>query len=336
MNPRRSKWLVLVAHLGLGAVVTATDLPNGIDDLAALESKVATVAARAMPATVALVTGSSTANPNGSGSGVVVSSDGLVLTAAHVIQGTADVRVVFPNGRETGGQVLGANYSKDIAMVRILEKGDWPHVELGESMPLKAADFLVALGHTSGFDASRPPPLRFGRVVSKGPGNYFTTDCTLIPGDSGGPILDLDGRLVGINSSIGRSLKVNNHAGIDGFRNEWDRLLLGDQWGRLELNPLANLEMPVLGIEMGRPVRGIDGVIVRSVLPWSPAGQAGIRRGDVIRSIDGDRVTKAAELLQLLAKRQPEQEVTIGLLRDDREIEVKATLKSRNEVFDPS
>jgi len=335
MKTQRSAWLA-AGFTCLSALAAAASPLRTVGDLVALESKVASVAARAMPATVALITGGSTASPEGSGSGVVVSADGLVLTAAHVIQGSARVRVVFPNGRETDGQILGANYSKDIAMVRITEQGDWPHVTLGESGGLEAAEFLVALGHTAGFDATRTPPLRFGRVVSKGPGNFFTTDCTLIPGDSGGPILDLDGRLVGINSSIGRSLKVNNHAGIDGFRNEWERLLAGDQWGKLELNPLANPEMPVLGIEMGRPLRGIDGVIVRAVLPWSPAGLAGIRRGDVICGIDGDPVAKAADLLQLLAKRQPEQQVKVALLRDERKFDVEVTLKSRNEVFDPS
>ena len=192
-----------------------------LQDLINLESKVMDVAEKTMPATVALVS-----NRNGSsGSGVIVSEKGLILTAAHVIQGMKEVDVYFPNGKKWLGKVLGANYSKDIGMVQIVEPGPWPHVELGESKPLVAGDWVVALGNSAGFDPARTPPVRFGRVMSDGPGNYFTTDSTLIGGDSGGPLFDLEGKLVGINSSIGESWKNNNHAGVDGFKQDWDRLL---------------------------------------------------------------------------------------------------------------
>lgn len=302
---------------------------RGLQDLEQLEAKVAAVSRNVLPATVALLSDRTGA----SGSGVIVSADGLVLTAAHVIQGAETVMVVFPDGKQVQGQVLGANYSKDSAMVKITDKGKWPFVDLGASKPLDAGDWVIALGHSAGFDAARTPPVRFGRVISKGPGNFLTTDCTLIGGDSGGPLFDLDGRLIAIHSSIGKSLTNNNHAGIDGFREDWNRMLSGETWGSLSLNPFANPEMPVLGIGMAM-MRGMRGVIVESVVQGSPAAAAGVRTGDVIRSIDDSEVRDGGELLQILAKRQAGDQVKLGVQRDRRSLEMQVTLKRRSELFE--
>ena len=241
--------------------VAAREPAANIKDLVKLESKVETVSSKVMPATVALLSD----RTGSSGSGVITTEDGLILTAAHVVQGAEQLLVVFPDGKQVQGKVLGANYSNDIAMVKIIDAGKWPHVEMGKSRPLKAGDWVVALGHSAGFDAARPPPIRFGRVISDGPGNFLTTDCTLIGGDSGGPLFDLDGKIVGIHSSIGRSWSNNNHAGVDGFRDDWERLLNGEAWGELSMNPFANPEMPVLGIGMAM-MRGVRGVVVENVV----------------------------------------------------------------------
>ena len=125
-------------------------------DLEKLEAKVAAVSRDVLPATVALLSDRTGA----SGSGVIVAEDGLVLTAAHVIQGAESVMVVFPDGKQVQGKVLGANYSKDIAMVKIQDEGKWPFIGLGASKPLAAGDWVVALGHSAGFDAARTPPVQ--------------------------------------------------------------------------------------------------------------------------------------------------------------------------------
>lgn len=298
-------------------------------DLVKLESKVESVSEKVLPATVALLSN----NTGSSGSGVITRADGLILTAAHVVQGADELLVVFPDGKQVKGKVLGANYSKDIAMVKISEPGPWPYVEMGASKPLEAGDWVIALGHSAGFDPNRTPPVRFGRVISKGPGNFLTSDCTLIGGDSGGPLFDLDGKIVGIHSSIGKSVSNNNHAGIDGFRDDWERMYAGESWGELSMNPFANPEMPVIGIGMGY-IRGVKGVIVESVVPGSPAAAGGVRVGDVIRSLDGSDIREGGELLQVLAKRQPGDRVKLGILRDQDTHEVSVTLKRRNELFE--
>lgn len=318
--------LVFTLVLGLAApgmfsgTADAREPSRNLEDLMNLERKVAEVSRKAMPATVALVSDELGA----SGSGVIVNADGLILTAAHVIQGAKEIIVRFPNGRQTEGKVLGANYSKDIGMVQITEKGPWPYMEQGASRPLEAGDWVVAMGHAAGYDPGRTPPVRFGRVMSKGPGNFLTTDCKLIGGDSGGPLYDLEGRVVGINSSIGYSLSNNNHAGIDGFKADWDRLLAGDVWGKLQMDPLMNLERPVLGIEMGQS-RG-KGVPVESVEADSPADKAGMRRFDVITGIDGTKIRNGGDLQETLVKRQAGDKVKIEVLRDDRTLRLEATL----------
>ena len=320
---------LLILALAVTLPVSGREPARTLQDLGKLEAKVESVSQSVLPATVALLSD----RTGSSGSGVITSEDGLILTAAHVVQGANQLLVVFPDGKQVQGTVLGANYSKDIAMVRIKDEGKWPHVTLGASKPLEAGDWVIALGHSAGFDPARTPPVRFGRVISKGPGNFLTTDCTLIGGDSGGPLFDLDGKLIGIHSSIGKTLSNNNHAGIDGFRDDWDRLLAGDTWGTLSLNPFANPEMPVLGIGMDMR-RGLKGVIVESVVPGSPAAAAGVRVGDLIRRLDGTAVDDGGQLLQLLAKRQAGDKVKLEVLRDDEALDITVTLMRRNEIFE--
>ncbi len=311
------------------ATLQAREPAASVADLRKLETKVAAVAAKAMPATVALVS----EKTGSSGSGVIVSADGLILTASHVVQGMKEVDVYFPDGKKWLGKVLGANYSKDIGMVKMTDPGPWPFVEIGESKPLEAGDWVVAMGHSAGFDPARTPPVRFGRVMSDGPGNFFTTDCTLIGGDSGGPLFGIDGKLVGINSSIGVSWKNNNHAGVDGFREDWDRLLKGQTWGTLQMNPLANPETPVLGIGMGMMRSSDVGVPIYKVEPNSPAAAAGVRIGDVIRSVDGEKVREGADLQQVLVKREVGDKVKLGILRGEESLEIDVELVKREELY---
>ena len=329
MKVNRSFLLASVCLISGTAQVTAREPIQDLKDLTNLESKIEAVSQKAMPATVALISSMT----GSSGSGVITTADGLILTAAHVVQGADEIEVVFADGKQVNAKVLGANYSKDIAMVQIDGKGPWPCAAMGASKPLDAGDWVVALGHSAGFDAARTPPVRFGRVVSKGPGNFLTTDCTLIGGDSGGPLFDLDGKIVGINSSIGVSLTNNNHAGIDGFKEDWDRIKTGEAWGRLSMNPFANPEMPMLGIEFGM-VRGQKGVPVQALIRKSPAAAAGIRVGDLIQTLDDAEILDANKLLQVLAKRQPGDRVKLGIQRDRELLELDVKLVSSETLLE--
>ncbi|MGB6221889.1 S1C family serine protease [Haloferula sp.] len=318
----------IAAAVILAAPLEAREPLRSLDDLLKIEQKTEALAKNVMPATVALIS----AGTGASGSGVITTEDGLILTAAHVTDGAEEVEVVFPGGKQTKATVLGSNFSKDIGMAQIQDEGPWPFVELGESKPLEAGDWVVAMGHSEGYDPARTPPLRFGRVVSDGPGYFLTTDCTLIGGDSGGPLFDLDGKLVGINSSIGQGLDNNNHAGIDGFREDWKRLLAGESWGELQLNPFANPERPVIGIMMGQELRD-GGVPVEQVTPGSPAAKAGVLAGDIIRSVQGERVGGGRSLVLMLAKLTAGDTVKVGLQRGRNMVDVEMELVRREQLF---
>jgi len=213
------------AQTGLPAAV------KSIEDLKKIEQRVKKVVAKARKSTVGLTSLRSGA----SGSGVVVSSR------------NEEMNVIFPDGKAYVAKVLGANRTKDVAMLQLVGDQKWPFVELGDSSALEVGDHVIALGHAGGYDTRRPAPVRFGRLLKKNTKGFIMTDTTLIGGDSGGPLFDMDGKLVGINSSIGNSWQANNHAGVTALVKDWDRLLEGDTWGQLNQNPLADPDSPVMG-----------------------------------------------------------------------------------------
>ena len=303
------------AGIGLafsGGLLLAREPVRDLAALAKLESKVEAVSSKVMPATVALLS----EKTGSSGSGVITTADGLVLTAAHVVQGAEELTVVFPDGEQVAGKVLGANYSKDIAMVQISAKGPWPFAEMGASKPLEAGDWVVALGHSAGFDAARTPPVRFGRVVSKGPGNFLTTDCTLIGGDSGGPLFDLTGKLIGIHSRVGMRTQENMHVPVREFVKNWEGMLKSEFIGEGPFAKKPEKGKGFLGI--GTAPRAEGGLKIDKVGRESPAEKAGLKEGDVILKLDGVELTTKEQFQDLLKEKAPEDRVALELLRDGK------------------
>ena len=252
---RMTSFYYLVVGGLMSLFLGGMSLAGNVSSMADLQKHVHQVASRVTAATVALVS-----DGGETGSGVIVTPQGLILTAAHVVGGDEIMRVVFADGRVVKGRVLGANFTRDAAMVQIMDGGNYPHVELGESDGLHVGDFVVALGHSKGFDPERRAPIRMGRLCTDGKQRFLISECTLIGGDSGGPLFDLSGKLVGIHSSIGPMLKINNHVPVSVFRRDWDKLLSGRHWGQLGLHPMADPESPVLGFAM-MDVLGVDGVV---------------------------------------------------------------------------
>lgn len=280
-----------------------------LDQLKTMEIQTKEVINKDSPATVALYS-----QTGDTGSGVIVSKDGLILTAAHVVEGADRMRVIFSDGSEADARVLGANYSRDAAMVKIEGKGPWPYVELGDSDSLKAGDFVVALGHAKGFDPTRRAPVRFGRLHTDGKQRFMISECTLIGGDSGGPLFDLNGRLVGIHSSIGPLLRINNHVPVSVFKADWERLLHSEHWGQLGINPMADPEMPAMGCTFGQ-VFGVEGAVVADVVVGSPADQAGLQAGDVITSMGGRVLENPRDLFRELGRFRPGEKVELIVYR---------------------
>ena len=292
--------------LQLAFVAWSAEQEITVQTLKTHESEVLQLVKSVMPATVCV----RSARGGGSGSGVIVSKDGLILTAAHVTAAAGDnLKVIFPDGREVNAKSLGADRSRDAGMAQITDRGDYPFAEVGQSKSLQENELCVSLGHAGGFDRQRTPPVRLGRVLDNG--RWVVTDCTLIGGDSGGPLFDLKGRVIGIHSNIGSSLSQNNHVPIDVFHDGWDRLKSGDRWG----GRTQDLNRAVLGINLeGTQIDG-GGVRVRSVLPKSPADQAGVKAGDIVKNIDGKAISSRSELIEIVGEKGVGAVLTLGIVR---------------------
>jgi serine protease Do len=196
--------VLLAAVIGAAPVRTQSDARRAHDSFQAIQRQIDSVENRLVKATVALQLGGV------SGSGVIISPDGYVLTAAHVIAGRHPrrCRVTLSDGRMLAGTVLGSNTEEDFGMVKIDEPKDLTTAPLGDSATLRPGEWVLATGHPLGLQPGRPPVLRLGRVLtgprraSSRPSRRILTDAPLISGDSGGPLFDLNGRVVGIHSMI--------------------------------------------------------------------------------------------------------------------------------------
>lgn len=240
----------------------------------------------------------------GAGSGVVVSAEGIVLTASHVVdtngRPSSNLRVIFPDGKRYRAKVLGMNRTADAAMLQIVEKPrdgkPFPFVKLGESSKLNQGQWCFAIGHPGGFNEARPAPVRFGRVLSVGD-RTVVSDCAIVLGDSGGPLFDMQGHVIGIHSMITEVIVENRHVAIDVFRRDGDRMENGEAWGRLEARDNDIEETDFFGVVLRW--RNFTPEVAH-VLANSPAEAAGIRPGDILTRIAGQRFADSLGMSTLL------------------------------------
>lgn len=296
-------------------------LVGSLKDLRKLSKQLVAISQSSAEATVSLVS----QRGGGAGSGVIVSSEGLILTAAHVVAALSDdVIVIFPDGSRKEAKKLGGDYDRDAAMVQITEEGDYPHAKVGKSRDLLRNEWCVALGHPGGFDVVRTPPVRLGRVLSNG--QFITTDCAVVGGDSGGPLFDVNGKVIGIHSNIGATLTENRHVPIAVFVEKWETLKSGENTGRrFAGEQRVNPNRPVLGVNLADPGEG-GGVHLESVMPESPAERAGLQAGDLVLKINGDVVNNARELIRAVGEFKVGDELSITYKREDKEDKVKVKL----------
>ncbi len=294
--------------------------PNSIAELKAMEQHIKNLIPRLSKAVVAVEVG------NASGSGVVISEDGLVLTAGHVA-GEADrhVRFTFPDGRKASGKTLGAQTDSDTGLdtglMRISGTGPWPHVPVGELDQVQIGDWVLALGHPGGFDLGRSLVVRLGRIIGLAPN--LQTDCTISPGDSGGPLFDMHGRVIGIHTSISTSLAENFHVPITEYAETWDQLVKADTWSEDKPPP----RMFVGAETTDEP----DGCRVTEVEKNSPASKAGIKVGDVILKVEERDIKTAASFRRWITESKPGETLDLEIKRGQRVL----TLPLRPERVPP-
>ena len=196
--------------------------PASLADLRMMERHVKDLAARTTGTVVAIEFGSTT------GSGVVVSPDGLVLTAGHVVgRGNRPVSFRFPDGKTVRGKTLGLDSASDTGVMQITDAGPWPFAPLGDLKGAQTGDWVLAMGHPGGFDSRRSTVVRLGRIIRLSP-DMLQTDCTITHGDSGGPLFDMHGRVIAIHNEISGSMSGNFHVPTTVYYKAWNRLIAGD------------------------------------------------------------------------------------------------------------
>jgi len=267
---------------------------------------------------------------HGQGSGFIVSSDGLLLTNAHVVDGAADVTVKLTDRREFKAKVLGVDPLTDVAVLKIDAK-DLPVVKIGKPEGLKVGAWVVAIGSPFGFENS----VTAGIVSAKSralPDDarvpFIQTDVAVNPGNSGGPLLDLNGNVVGINSQIysrsGGYMGLSFAIPIDLAMKVKDDLV---KYGKVSHGRIGVSIQEVnqaladsFGLDSPR------GALVSSVEPGSPADKAGLETGDVILSMDGQPISRIGDLTARVAARKPGEQASLGLWRKGAERSVEITI----------
>lgn len=284
-------------------------VPDTKADLEALERRVAAVVELGRQATVCVESG------GGSGSGVIISEDGYVLTAGHVaVEPGRPVTFVFSDGRKVKGKTLGINVGVDAGLMKITDQGKWPAAALGDMKGVKSGSWVVAMGHPGGFDQERSVVARLGRVY-RVRSTVIQTDCTIIGGDSGGPLFDLDGNVVGIHSRISSSLRQNFHVPISIYDQGWDRLVAGEVWNRLPKRGNLRPGGPFIGVQGQNGFELGKGAILSRVTAGSPAAQAGIRAGDIVVEFDRSPIGSFGDLAEVVGNLEPGDRVPVVVMR---------------------
>lgn len=195
--------------------------PKTLDELRTIEVRSRQTVTKRLPCVVAIRLG------GGQGSGVIVSRDGYVATAGHLVNKPGEkATFVMADGKTHTGVALGADRNVDSGLMKLDGDGPWPFVEMGSCEGLALGTWCVAIGHPFGFQEGRAPVVRLGRVLNAQP-QTLRTDCAIVAGDSGGPLFDLDGKLLAIHSRIGTSMTMNFHVPIDLYRHDWETLKAG-------------------------------------------------------------------------------------------------------------
>jgi serine protease Do len=270
------------------------------------------------------------------GSGFLVSSDGIVLTNAHVVDGAKEVTVKLSNHREYKAKVLGADRSSDIAVLKI-DAHDLPTVQLGDSNQLHVGDYVLAIGEPFGLEETATA----GIVSAKGrslPGDgyvpFIQTDAAVNPGNSGGPLFDANGNVVGINAQI-----YSNSGGYQGVSFAIPINLavqVKDQIVKTGKVAHARLGVEVQTLDQSLAdsfkMKAPNGALVAKVEPDSAAAQAGVKVGDVILKFNENPIVDAGQLSARVGSAAPGDKASLEIWRDGKAMTLNVTIGSAGPV----
>ncbi|MFH0826489.1 MAG: Do family serine endopeptidase [Candidatus Omnitrophota bacterium] len=279
----------------------------------------------------------------GLGSGVIIDAKGYILTNEHVISEADKITVALPDGREFEGVVKGRDPRSDLAVIKI-DARDLPVAPLGDSQDLKIGQWVVAIGNPFGFAMQNPEPTvtvgvisalhrSLGNVLSRNRdyNDLIQTDAAINPGNSGGPLVNLKGEIVGINVAIfstsggyqgvGFAIPVNNAKRILSRLIEGKKIVYG--WLGVSVQNLTEDMAKHLGLSDNK------GALVGKVLENSPALAAGIKEGDVIKTVDNQGVVHVKDLISRVFGMEVGRKVKITVVRDKKELNLEVKISER-------
>jgi putative serine protease PepD len=267
-------------------------------------------------------------SPTATGTGFVIDDQGNILTAAHVVDGGSSITVTFQDGTTKTATVAGKDNATDAAVVKVDPSGLNLHpIKLGDSGSLQVGDELAAIGSPFGYPESLSTGVVSGLDRTIQAPNGFTvahaiqTDAALNPGNSGGPVLNSAGEVIGIADQIATNGGGDSFTGV-GFAVPID--LVKAELSQLESG--QSVEHPYLGVSTTSSPSGTPGALVGSVASDSPAASAGLRAGDLVTAIDSTSVTSGDGLVAAIAGHQPGDKVTLTIQHGDQTSHVDVTL----------
>ncbi|MGH9403853.1 MAG: Do family serine endopeptidase [Terriglobia bacterium] len=274
------------------------------------------------------------------GSGVIVSPDGYIITNNHVIRHATGIKVTLANGKVLDGKVVGADEQTDLAIVKI-DASNLATATLGDSKSLHVGDLVMAFGNPFGLDSTVTKGIvsaigrsELGIEGRNGYEDFIQTDAAINPGNSGGALVNIHGQVIGINTAI-----LSNSAGPGGeggfmgigfaIPSDTARHIMTDliKNGKVERGYMGvsiQALRPALAKSLNVP--DTNGAVVAQVEPGTPAAKAGLKSGDVIRTLNGQTVTTSSSLRYEVAEMNPGTEITLGILRDGKSMTMKLQL----------
>lgn len=265
------------------------------------------------------------------GSGFVIDAEGYIVTAAHVVDGASQIKVKFQDGTTRTAELLGQDNATDVAVLRVDPSGlDLQPLELGDSSALEEGDAVAAIGDPFGYERSISTGIVSGleRTI-EAPNGYtvahaIQTDASLNPGNSGGPVVNAAGEVVGIADQIATDGSSEDSSGvgfavpIDLVKSELDQLKAGEQ-----------VEHAYLGVGTSTASGATPGALIESVASGSPADDAGLRTGDVVTALGSSKTEDSDDLVAAIAAHQPGDRVRATVRRDSETLEVEITLDTQ-------
>ncbi|MDA8088050.1 MAG: trypsin-like peptidase domain-containing protein [Nitrospiraceae bacterium] len=261
------------------------------------------------------------------GSGIIIEKDGYIVTNNHVISGAQKIRVILSDGRTFKGRVIGADKKTDLALVKV-NAANLPTLRFGDSDSVRPGDWVIAVGNPFGLEHTVTQGIisATGRAIGAGPyENFLQTDAPINPGNSGGPLVNVLGEVIGINTAIiksgqgiGFAIPSNTAQKIVSELKAHGKVIRG--WIGVEVESVT----PGLAGQFG--LKEAKGALVAGVVSGGPAGNAGIKSGDIIVSFDGKDISQVDDLARIVADTPPGKTASVKIMRNGRETVKQVTV----------